>query len=268
MGMPGLFRTQWSGVLCFCPQGVDLKEPGNIYSSGYIIGTPLDVETGDLQHEDFRLLDRGFDFYAPQTTLTPDGRRILVGWMGLPETKYPTDDYGWAHCLTLPRELRVEGGSLYQVPVRELQTIRGQRSLADGMISSGSLNLTDFAGSRYELIIEFNNIDATGFGIALRTGEKERTVLLCNTKESKLMLDRTLSGRPIAEEFGTIRTCNVNPSTVKLQIFMDTSSIEVFVDDGREVFTARIFPMRKVREYAFSPRAAMCCIVRKSGTLK
>ena len=32
----------------------------------------------------FDELDRGFDFYAPQTMGDPKGRRILVGWMGLP----------------------------------------------------------------------------------------------------------------------------------------------------------------------------------------
>jgi beta-fructofuranosidase len=30
-------------------------------------------------------LDRGFDFYAPQTMIDPQGRRIMVAWMGLPD---------------------------------------------------------------------------------------------------------------------------------------------------------------------------------------
>lgn len=244
---PDYFEFDGQGVLCFCPQGAKLNDPGNIYPSGYVIGDPLNVETGEFRHGNFRLLDRGFDFYAPQTTLTPDGRRILVGWMGLPDIVYPTDDHGWAHCLTLPRELRVEGGRLYQVPVRELQAIRGRERFADGKISNDRLSPAGFAGSRYELIIEFNNVDAVEFGIELRTGEKERTILICNTRESRLMLDRTLSGRPIAEEFGTVRSCMVNPLAVKLHLFMDTSSVEVFVDDGREVFTARIFPHKESR---------------------
>ncbi|MNW45299.1 Levanase precursor [compost metagenome] len=124
---------------------------------------------------------------------------------------------------------------MYQVPVRELQAIRGRERFADGKISNDTLSPAGFAGSRYELIIEFNNVDAVEFGIRLRTGEAEGTNLVCNTRESRLMLDRTLSGRPIAEEFGTVRSCKVNPLAVKLHLFMDTSSVEVFVDDGREV---------------------------------
>ena len=30
--------------------------------------------------------------------------------MGLPEIEYPTDNEGWAHCLTIPRVLNVENG--------------------------------------------------------------------------------------------------------------------------------------------------------------
>lgn len=170
---PDYFEFDDQGVLCFCPQGAKLNDSGNIYPSGYVIGDPLNVETGEFRHGNFRLLDRGFDFYAPQTTLTPDGRRILVGWMGLPDIVYPTDDHGWAHCLTLPRELRVEGGRLYQVPVRELQTIRGRERFADGKISNDTLSPAGFAGPRYELIIEFNNVDAVEFGIRLRTGKQK-----------------------------------------------------------------------------------------------
>ncbi|MFD1773332.1 glycoside hydrolase family 32 protein [Paenibacillus rhizophilus] len=239
---PDYFELAGQGILCFCPQGARLDEPGNIYPAGYLIGEPLDVETRDFRHGDFRLLDRGFDFYAPQTTLTPDGRRILVGWMGLPDVPYPTDDHGWAHCLTLPRELRVEGGRLYQLPARELQALRGKESFSIGKISDGTYSPPGFSGSRYELLIEFNNVDAFEFGVGLRTGEGERTVLVCDSRDSRLMLDRTLSGRPIAAEYGMVRSCAVNPSAVKLQLFVDTSSVEVFVDDGREVFTARIFP--------------------------
>ena len=56
----------------------------------------------------------GFDFYAPQTFTDNSGRRLLIGWMGMPdaEEEYTnkTIDEGWQHCLTVPRELRVKAG--------------------------------------------------------------------------------------------------------------------------------------------------------------
>ena len=43
--------------------------------------------------------------------------------MGLPEIDYPTDKNGWAHCLTIPRELELKGDKLIQKPVKELEQL-------------------------------------------------------------------------------------------------------------------------------------------------
>ena len=73
--------------LLFSPQGLDAAGDHyqNIFQSGYLIGEPLNLQTREFNHDEFQELDRGFDFYAPQTMQGPDGRRILVGWMGLPD---------------------------------------------------------------------------------------------------------------------------------------------------------------------------------------
>ncbi|MGN4158071.1 sucrose-6-phosphate hydrolase, partial [Staphylococcus auricularis] len=95
----------------------------NIYQSGYLVGQ-FDIDLHVMQHGDFTELDAGFDFYAPQTFEGKDGVRILIGWMGLPDTEYPTDEEGWAHCLTIPRELSVDNGILKQRPLKALQHLR------------------------------------------------------------------------------------------------------------------------------------------------
>lgn len=101
--------------MLFCPQGIESEGDAyqNIYQSGYIMGT-LNFDTLEFDHGPFIELDHGFDFYAPQTMTDEAGRRVLIGWMGLPDTEYPTDDDGWAHCLTLPRTLTIEDGKLKQ----------------------------------------------------------------------------------------------------------------------------------------------------------
>lgn len=73
----------------------------------------------------------GFDFYAPQTFEDAKGRRILIGWMGLPDvegeyTNPTAEKEGWQHCLTVPREIRLYNGRLYQYPVEELKVLRGR----------------------------------------------------------------------------------------------------------------------------------------------
>lgn len=89
-----------------------------------MIGDMIDFNDCNFKHGKFHELDRGFDFYVPQTTKCPDGRTVIIGWMGLPEIAYPTDDNGWAHCLTIPREIELNGDKLIQKPVREFVQLR------------------------------------------------------------------------------------------------------------------------------------------------
>lgn len=79
----------------------------------------------------------------------------MVAWMGLPDIEYPTDPNGWAHCLTLPRELTLHEGKLLQRPIPELTTLRRNREdrVADTLFSE-SKTYEGFTGTAYELICE------------------------------------------------------------------------------------------------------------------
>ncbi len=52
----------------------------NGHNSVYFLGD-YDTETHTFVKEEARPLDYGMDFYAPQTTELPDGRRIMIAWM-------------------------------------------------------------------------------------------------------------------------------------------------------------------------------------------
>ena len=64
------------------------------------------------------------DFYAPQTLQTVDGRRIMIGWMQSWDAKLTNDFWNWSGMMTLPRELILRKGKIYQSPVRELECYR------------------------------------------------------------------------------------------------------------------------------------------------
>ena len=123
---PDYFTLEGQEVLSVSPQGLTREEFRfqNIYQSGYFI-----LKDGKPEEKDFREWDHGFDFYAPQTFQDGKGRRILIGWMGMPDAdeEYvnPTaQSEGWQHCLTVPREVTYKNGMLYQYPVEELNGLR------------------------------------------------------------------------------------------------------------------------------------------------
>lgn len=250
---PDYFEMENQGVMIFSPQG--LKPEGyfyrNIYQSGYVIGEKLNLQEKILRHGNFVELDRGFDFYAPQTMEDPNGRRIVVGWMGLPEIEYPTDLNGWAHCLTIPRELSIQNGKLVQKPIPELQSLRkGEFKTADIILNEVKM-YDGFSGVTYELICEFEHGNASVFGIEFRANKEEKTVIKYDAVQRKVILDRTLSGKKVGVEHGTERACQIRAEKINFHLFVDSSSVEIFVNDGEEVFTSRIFPSQNSRDIRF-----------------
>ena len=239
---PDYFELNDTGILLFCPQGLKPDKDcfNNIYQSGYIAGDKLNLDTLEFRHSDFTELDRGFDFYAPQT-FEKDGRRLMIGWMGLPEIEYPSEKNFWVHCLTIPRELKLMNNRLVQSPASELKKLRKEKETFSENLHKQKIKLP-ISGTVYELLAEFSDFSGD-FGLELRTGPgDEKTVLWYDYKNSKIILDRTNSGEKFGLDYGSLRMVHFIAPVIKFHIFMDSSSVEIFINDGKETFTARIFP--------------------------
>ncbi|MFP7495013.1 sucrose-6-phosphate hydrolase [Terribacillus saccharophilus] len=250
---PDYFELGEKGVLLFCPQGLPAEKDRfeNIHQAGFLLGEQINPEKPHFHHGSFTELDRGFDFYAAQTTLTPDGRRILIGWMGLPDTSYPTDTHGWAHCLTLPRELTIENGKLMQRPVKEMELLRKESYTAVHTVQDSEILIDEMYGSSYELHCAIHMEGAAKAGITFRTGDTEETLLYYDTLSKYLILDRTRSGQTMENDTGSIRRYALDAKMIDLHLFVDQSSVEVFINDGEAVMTARIFPAKDSNGVAF-----------------
>ncbi|MEK4870263.1 sucrose-6-phosphate hydrolase [Niallia sp. FSL W8-1348] len=221
---PDLIHLNGKDVLLVSPQGLEPEGDfyHNLFQSGYLIGE-LDYKRMKFQHGTFTELDRGFDFYAPQTFTDKSGRTILYGWMGITdelEAHQPTIVNRWVHALTIPRELELHDGKIFQRPVKELEKLRKNQVVVE---------TNKFEGISAEFIIDF--VKTAPFRISFRN-------------EAYLSFDAerlTLKRRNLMTDDLESRTCKI-ASVSKLQIFMDHSSLEIFINDGEEVFTARYFP--------------------------
>lgn len=102
--------------------------------------------------------------------------------------------------------------------------------------TSGTSVETD-TPNRYELEL---TTDGSDFTLELLQVGDESLVIRYDASTRELTIDRTNAGEPFATEFGTTRT-NVMDVT-SLHLFVDSSSVECFVNDGEAVATLRVFP--------------------------
>ncbi|MDA7025313.1 sucrose-6-phosphate hydrolase [Bacillus sp. CLL-7-23] len=232
---PDMMPLGGKDVLIVCPQG--LKAEGfryqNVYQSGYFVGQ-LDDQKPEFNHGEFEELDRGFDFYAPQTTEDESGRRILFAWMGVPdqgEESHPTIPNHWVHCMTLPRELTLQNDKLIQKPVKELRALRQNEQNFEISLSQAAEKL-NIDHEKTELFLSSPKVEE-GFELSFRGAAR----LIYRKEDGVLTLERN----SYLDERVESRHCKIG-ELKELDIFLDASSIEIFVNDGEEVFTARYFP--------------------------
>lgn len=125
---PDLFEIDGQQIMTCCPQGVDQKgyDYQNVYQCGYF-PVEFDLKNKSYSFGKFQEFDKGFDIYATQTFADEAGRRILIGWMGIPDADYDNDAtvaYDWIHALTMPRELEWKDGKILQHPLKEMKDLR------------------------------------------------------------------------------------------------------------------------------------------------
>lgn len=232
---PDLFFLDGQLCLICCPQGV--PKAGLNYENVHqcvFMKVDGDFRTGEFsvrEEEVYHSVDRGFDFYAPQSFEDERGRRILIGWMGIPEADYtnPTEKDGWQHALTLPRQLRIKEGRLIQTPLEELKGLRRQQwsfERAESFNSAGEM-LRRELGPVFEAELQFS--DCRSMSLQLRRGTS------LTWEDGVLTLSMEEGG------FGRTRRHGVLGKLEKLQIFSDVSSLEIFVNGGEQVFSSRVY---------------------------
>ena len=228
---PDFFTLNNQDFIVIGPQGIkSSSEHHRIDHHNGIVKAKIDT-SGSAWLSDFQHLDHGFDFYAPQSLQTPDGRRIMSAWMGLPdEINHPSSDNGWVHQLTTPRELSYIDGKLIQKPIRELQQLRGKAITVAQDVSCFDLHSKSF---------ELNLIMHWGSVLRLYQSEQGYCEIRLNKATKMLFLDRS---NTLIRAGDTLRELALPDSeSVQLQILADTSSLEIFINNGEAVMSARVF---------------------------
>jgi fructan beta-fructosidase len=235
--------------------GIGGCAPGGGSGVQYFVGA-FDGKTFTSENPKETVLwaDYGADFYAAQSwNDAPDGRRIWLAWMNNWAYAQDIPTSTWRGAFTIPRELSLvdtpQGIRLVQRPVAELQSLRGKHwEWQDVRINAGTDLLGEVAGDTLEILAEFqvdSAMTAGRVGFRVRVGDNAHTTIGYAIKGRMLFVDRTQSGQvDFNPNFPGIHIAQMDPSSqaIRLHIFVDRSSVEVFGNDGQVVMTEQIFP--------------------------
>lgn len=243
---PNLVFIDEKPVFLFCPQGLDktVMDYQNIYPNTYIVANTFNTDSLSLTNPSSLInLDEGFDVYATQAFNAPDGRALAVSWIGLPEVEYPSNSEGWAHCLSIIKELQLQDGQLLQKPVRELVELRQDQTSVNGSLSQIPRTIAEKTENCYELKLDFSADSQGKLHLYSDTRGEHLLMIDFDTKNGMITLDRSHVSNVFAEEYGTTRKLSIEKNQpLSLQIFVDHSVCEIFVNEGQAVLTARVFP--------------------------
>ena len=234
---PDFFMLDGRAVLLCSPMDMRRTEK---YSGGHgtlcLIG---DFQDSRLVHEQDQPVDYGTDFYATQTLLHPDGRRIMTAWMQNWDTLQNHEELRWYGQMILPRELSVRNGKLYQQPVRELMQYRKKRAEYCSVPISDRLEPADIRGRALDLSLTIRPgaADYRRFEIQAAADEEHHTTILYDRIQQEITVDRSCSGtHTTVEHSRTFRTKEYD-GVLKLRLIVDRYSMELFVNDGEQTFT-------------------------------
>jgi sucrose-6-phosphate hydrolase SacC (GH32 family) len=160
----------------------------------------------------------------------------------------------WRSAMTIPRELSLknENGNFLIIskPVRELENLRKEsKSIVSksGIYSGDQLIQTDSIKlNQSELLFEFNleHANPDSLEIVLQNNYGEEFIIGYSFFVRQFYIDRTNSGiSDFSEGFSGISTAPYTTGkTMKMHLFLDASSAELFIDDGKLVMTSLYFP--------------------------
>ncbi|HLF88929.1 MAG TPA: glycoside hydrolase family 32 protein, partial [Anaerolineales bacterium] len=196
--------------------------------------------------------DFGADFYAAQSwSYEPDGRRFWIGWMNnwRYADRIPTTT--WRGAFTLPRELSLrntpDGIRLVQTPIPALRTLRGDHQSWQNQTTSSHTQYP-ISNTPFELLAEIPilpNMNADRLGLRIHTDGDHQTTIGYTTKSHTLFIDRSQCGATeFSPAFSGVHLAKLEPENgvIRLHIFVDSASVEVFGNNGQVVITDQIFP--------------------------
>lgn len=254
---PCIVRISGKDILIFSPQYTKL--PGRAESTNhniYMIGS-MDYETLTFTPDDtYHYLDFGFDFYAAQfaANVNDPEMAVLIGWIGLPDNHYPTEEEDWEGSMSVPRELRLANGRLVQSPPAAFGRILKDAVPGDGKLLKTCLveiRLPEGENPQDSFTLKlFTKEDGSG-GMSFAYDAASKTITA----------DKTGMDLRYNQQVGEVLPVPLDDELKKIRILIDSCSAELFLNDGAATFTTHVYPTAGEHFYTLTGPGAAGAIV-------
>ena len=248
---PDLFKLKVEGtneekwvLLVSINPGAPNGGSGTQYFVGDFDGTSFTTEQTES-----KWIDLGRDNYAGVTyNNAPNNERIFIGWMSNWDYARTKPTEVWRSAMTLPRIISLHkddsGYFTKNYPLSQLSTISSEEYAQETISLETPFELSDDNFNASEISFQTNLSEPLQLTFSNNLGEK--VVFKMDPVNSELSFDRTQSGLTnFDEKFApSIQKQNylVKNENVEVRVILDASSVEIFVANGRYVFTNQIFP--------------------------
>lgn len=237
-------ETKWVLIVSNNPGGLN-GGSGTQYFTGDFNGKTFLPDT-----KESKWLDYGTDNYAGVTWSDipeDDGRQIFLGWMSNWQYANVVPTTIWRNAMTLPRGMKLKqlpsGYVLHSFPVKEVDGLRDGSQNILSTLKAGQPVETD---STFELEVALTIPEESTFSLVLTSDQKDSVVVTINKEH--MSFDRTKAGVTDFEKGFAAKHSASRPMgrEVKLRVFVDASSVEIFANDGEVVMTELIFPRSSI----------------------
>lgn len=217
----------------------------------YYIGTWKNEQFFPESHSMMTFADN--TYFAPESMLTPDGRRVMWAWLFDARNKDEVQKSGWSGMMSLPRELFLKkDNSLGVRPIKELNNLRyNEKCYRNTMI--GLLDIKDCKGDSKELMVEIDPLKSSKCGVRILESQngQEYGLIYYDNKNKKLVIDvsklNAIEGEvntPLGVPFKSIEEAPFElpkGENLKLNIFIDKSIIEVYANESLALVRTNAF---------------------------
>ena len=240
----GLEEEKWVLIISINPGA-----PNGGSGTQYFIGD-FDGKQFVSDQKEPKWLDYGTDNYAGVTyNNVPGGDRIFIGWMSNWDYARNTPTEKWRSAMTLPRKLtlRKQGEEywLANTPLDQLETLAKSQLVEEMLVDEGASKTLKVEGLNQSMV-QFKT-GSKDFTLLFKNDLDESLKLDLNAEDGVFLLDRMKSGKvDFQSEFGNkkhrMSISMEEGSEFEVNMFLDWSSIEIFLNGGLYSMTEQIFP--------------------------